>query len=62
MLKLTVTLETIRRVNQDRVEGKRMADYSLPEKVRAEILQTRYSENQINQAFAAITRTHATVG
>lgn len=47
-----VSLSSIRKANQNMIDGKKADTSSLPASVQHDILKRRYSENEINDAYA----------
>ncbi|MDC5111923.1 hypothetical protein NRA17_13125 [Acinetobacter baumannii] len=49
---MAISLETIRRANANMINGRSVRDTDLPESVKRQILERRYSEAEINAAYA----------
>ncbi|MDV2440213.1 hypothetical protein QR665_12140 [Acinetobacter gerneri] len=47
-----VSLSSIRRANQNMIDGKKADSSSLPTSVQQDISKRRYSANEINSAYA----------
>ncbi|WP_394661748.1 hypothetical protein [uncultured Acinetobacter sp.] len=47
-----ISLETIRRANANMMSGRSIQDADLPESVKRQILERRYSAEEINAAYA----------
>ncbi len=47
-----VSLSSIRKANQNMIDGKKADTSSLPVSVQQDILKRRYSANEINSAYA----------
>lgn len=49
---MAISLETIRRANANMMSGRSIQDADLPESVKRQILERRYSAEEINAAYA----------
>lgn len=49
---MAISLETIRRANANMMNGRSIKDVDLPEKIKRQIIERRYSEAEINAAYA----------
>lgn len=52
MLFRNVSLESIRKANQNMIDGKKADASSLPTSIQQDILNRRYSAQEINNAYA----------
>lgn len=49
---MAINLETIRRANENLMNGRSIQDADLPEKIKRQIIERRYSAEEINAAYA----------
>lgn len=49
---MAISIETIRRANANMMSGRSVRDADLPESVKRQILERRYTEAEINAAYA----------
>lgn len=47
-----ISLETIRRANANMMSGRSIQDADLPERIKRQIIERRYSAEEINAAYA----------
>jgi len=54
---MAISLDTIRRANDNLMRGRSVRDADLPDSVKRQILERRYSAEEINAAYArSLTR------
>lgn len=49
---MAISVETIRRANANLMSGRSIQDADLPEKIKRQIIERRYSAEEINAAYA----------
>ena len=49
---MAITVETIRRANENMMRGRSIDEVDLPEKVKRQIKERRYTAEEINAAYA----------
>lgn len=49
---MAITLETIHRANENLMRGRSIRDVDLPEKIKHQIIERRYTAEEINAAYA----------